>query len=103
AVGQEQEVEALLDTGFTGSLTLPPALIANLGLPWVSREDAILANGTVEQFAIYAATVIWDGLARPILVEAIDATPLLGMTLLIGHDLRARVKIGGLVQIEAIP
>lgn len=103
AAGHEQEVEALLDTGFTGSLTLPPAVIANLGLPWVSREDAILANGAVEQFDIYAATVIWDGVARAILVEAIDATPLVGMTLLIGYDLRARVQIGGLVQIEAIP
>jgi predicted aspartyl protease len=26
--GQEQEIELVLDTGFSGSLTLPPALIA---------------------------------------------------------------------------
>jgi predicted aspartyl protease len=58
ALAQEQEVEAILDTGFTGSLTLPPMLIAGLGLPWRSRANAILANGTVEQFDIYAATVL---------------------------------------------
>ena len=33
AVGHEHEIEAVLDTGFNGSLTLPPALIAALGLP----------------------------------------------------------------------
>lgn len=103
ASGQEQEVEAVLDTGFTGSLTLPPAVIAHLGLPWLSREEAILANGAVEEFDIYAATVVWDGVARRTLVQAVEAVPLLGMTLLVGYDLRARITVGGLVQIEAIP
>jgi predicted aspartyl protease len=30
--GQEQEIAAVTDTGFDGTLTLPPALIATLGL-----------------------------------------------------------------------
>ena len=29
---QEQEIQAVIDTGFDGSLTLPPKLIATLGL-----------------------------------------------------------------------
>ena len=103
ALAQEQEVEAILDTGFTGSLTLPPMLIAGLGLLWRSRANAVLANGTVEQFDIYAATVLWDGMPRPILVQAIDTAPLLGMALLEGYDLHARVIRGGSVQLEAIP
>jgi clan AA aspartic protease len=103
AAAQEQEVEAILDTGFTGSLPLPPTLITNLGLPWRSRANAVLANGTVEQFDIYAGTVLWDGMPRQILVQAIDTAPLLGMALLEGYDLRARVIVGGDVQLEAIP
>jgi clan AA aspartic protease len=103
SAGQEQEVEAVLDSGFTGALTLPPALIAHLGLPWRSNSNAILANGKVEQLAIHAATIIWDGTPRPILIQAIDNVPLLGMALLVGHDLRARIEVGGLVQIEAMP
>jgi hypothetical protein len=37
ADGREQEIKAVLDTGFNGSLTLPPAVIANLGLQWRTR------------------------------------------------------------------
>jgi len=103
AAGQEQEVEAVLDSGFTGSLTLPPSLIANLGLPWRSRSSAILADGKIQQLDIHRATIIWDGLPRQILIHAIDNDPLLGMALLVGYDLRARVTVGGLVQIEAVP
>ena len=103
AAAREQQVEAILDTGFTGSLTLPPALIASLGLPWRSLGGAVLANGSVEQFDVYAATVVWDGTPRRVLVQAIDTAPLLGMALLVGYDLRARVIDGGAVAIEAIP
>src|SRR5207253_11506880 len=103
SAGQQQEVEAVFDSGFTGSLTLPPSLIASLGLPWRSRSSAILANGRVEQIDIHAGAIIWDGISRPILIQALDNVPLLGMALLVGYDLRARVTVGGLVQIEAAP
>jgi clan AA aspartic protease len=103
SIGREQQVETILDSGFTGSLTLPPSIIANLALPWRSRSSAILANGMVELFDLYVATIIWDGLPRRILVQAIDNVPLLGMALLAGYDLHARVVVGGFVQIEAVP
>ena len=59
--GQEHEVEAVIDTGFTGFLTLPSARIASLGLTWRGREQGILADGNMQVFDVYAATVIWDG------------------------------------------
>ena len=43
--GQEHEIEAVIDTGFDGSLTLPPALITALELPWRRRGRALLADG----------------------------------------------------------
>lgn len=103
AAGTEQEIETVVDTGFNGSLTLPPALISSLGLTRVMRGRTTLANGNVEEFDVYSANVIWDGAARSILVPAIGTAPLLGMNLLLGYDLRARIAIGGFVQIEAIP
>ena len=53
AHGREHEVEAILDTGFTGSLTLPMNIITMLRLPWRSRGLVILANGTEDLCDMY--------------------------------------------------
>lgn len=103
AGGQEQEIEAIIDTGFSGSLTLPLSFIDALGLPWRTRGSAILANGSEDQFDIYAATVLWDGTPRNILVEAADTDPLVGMGLLSGYDIHIQVAEGGSVIIRALP
>lgn len=100
--GQDQVIEAIVDTGFTGALTLPPGVIASLGLPWRTRGSAVLANGSIDQFDIHAGTVIWDGVPRSILVEAADTNPLVGMRLIHGHDLRIRAIQGGAVEIEPL-
>ena len=103
ANGQEQEVEAILDTGFSGSLTLPPAIIAAFGLPWRTRGTVILANGSEDQFDIYAAIIRWNGTLRNILVEAADTDSLVGMALFTGYDVHLQVVEGGHVIIEALP
>jgi clan AA aspartic protease len=100
--GASREIETIIDTGFTGSLTLPPTWIQELGLPHRSRSSAVLANGNFEVFDVYAGTVIWDGHTRPILIQAINNAPLLGMNLLADHDLRIRVTAGGVVEIAAV-
>ncbi len=102
ATQKQFELETILDTGFTGSLTLPRAIIDSLGLTWRSRSSAILANGQVEECDVYAARVIWDDAERSILVEAVENDPLLGMGLLVGYDLRARVIVDGFVEIERV-
>lgn len=59
--GQEQQIEAVVDTGFDGWSSLPPALIALLGLPWRRRGRALLADGSESVFDIYEGTVVWEG------------------------------------------
>jgi clan AA aspartic protease len=93
--GQPQDVEAIIDTGFNGFLTLPPALIAVLGLPWLCREQGELADGSVLTFDVYVATVDWNGQSKSVEVEAADAQPLLGMALMQGFELRIQVIPGG--------
>lgn len=100
--GQEVEIETTLDTGFTGFLTLPPADIATLGLPFAQYHRATLADGSVGRLEVYAATVIWDGEERDIDVLAIGTESLLGMSLLEGSDVRLQVTDGGLVVIEPL-
>ena len=100
--GTVHELEAVVDTGFNGTLTLPSETITALRLPWRTRGSALLADGSEDIFDIYAATIVWDGVPRPILVEAVDMMPLVGMRLLADHDLCLRAKPGGTVQIAAV-
>jgi len=44
--GQTREVAAVVDTGFNGYLTLPPTLVADLGLSVVGDGEAIHADGS---------------------------------------------------------
>ena len=101
--GIARHVEALVDTGFAGSLTLPMSLIRVLALPWDGREIGIMADGTVHSFEVFLAGVEWDGTVRTISVFAADSQPLIGAELLAGHDLFIRMVNGGAVTIAAAP
>ncbi len=99
--GQEREIEAVIDTGFNGFLTLPPALVAELGLAFQSEGWATLANGNVETFDIYGVTMFWDGQPRYVDADAVGPTPLVGMALLHRHNLNIDIEDGGRVAIQA--
>ena len=99
--GQTQEIEAVIDTGYNGFLTLPTAMVAELGLPFLGPSRATLANGAVETFDVHDATVLWDGQLRDIEADATGATPLIGMLLLDRHNLNIDVERGGSVIIQA--
>ncbi|HEX5442402.1 MAG TPA: hypothetical protein VFW87_01175 [Pirellulales bacterium] len=101
--GAEATLDAVIDTGFTASLTLPPTVVAALGLNRQSGGGAVLADGSVRQFDVYAAEVIWGGIWRPVLVSGVGNEVLVGMRLLQGHDLRMAVVHGGLIEIAPLP
>jgi clan AA aspartic protease len=101
--GTELEVDAIVDPGFTASLTLPAAAMSTLGLARQSSAGAVLADRSVRQFDIYEAEVEWDGKWRPVLVPLVGEEALLGMRLLAGHEFRIRVVPGGWVEISQLP
>jgi len=100
---RQEEVEAVIDTRYTASLTLPPALIAALGLRWQTVDRVTLADGSECIFDVYEATVVWDGKARHILVDEADTDPLVRMRLLRGHELKMQVRARGKVTIKRLP
>lgn len=77
-------VETVLDTGFTGHLTLPPAMVQTLSLSIVGSAESVLADGSVVVEDVCIARVLWYGEERPVRVLVSDTTPLLGMALLRG-------------------
>ncbi|MBW3622852.1 MAG: clan AA aspartic protease [Armatimonadetes bacterium] len=97
ACGQEQEIEFIIDTGFTGEMTLTPHHIRTLGLTLLGTGRAVLANGSIDTFDYYEATALWDGQARVVSAESANTSPLIGMRLLQGYHLHLHIVDGGKV------
>ncbi|MCY3603081.1 MAG: aspartyl protease family protein [Chloroflexi bacterium] len=98
--GESRPVDAVVDTGFSRFLTLPPSLVEELGLPFAGARLVILADGSEVALDAYAASVLWDGHMREIVAYAADTTPLVGMSMLDGHSLYVEVEDGGRVVIQ---
>jgi clan AA aspartic protease len=99
---QHQLVDAVIDTGFNGFLTLPADIIAALGLPWNGSDIVTLGDGSETFFDLYAATVIWDGVYRDVDVAESETEPLIGMSMLYGYRLQVDAIEGGVVKIESL-
>ena len=94
---------AVVDTGFSGYMTLPPSTITGLQLPFLSSRVFSLGDNAQVNFDIYKATLLWDGRDRDIEVLASEAHPLVGMSLLKGFRITIDAVDGGEVRIELRP
>jgi clan AA aspartic protease len=95
-------LKAVIDTGYTGSLTLPPDLISDLGLVCIAQQEGVLGNGEMHLFDVYEGAVIWDGQVSTIEINESRSDPLIGMGLLEGYELRIESIAGGTVRIQAL-
>ena len=100
--GRNQEIDAIVDTGFTGELTLPPETVISLDLAYYGRTTGVLADGSERLLYVFEAAVLWGNQERRVAVYAADAT-LLGMGLLYGHELTIQVVEEGNISIRALP
>jgi len=98
--GAEQVVEAVIDTGYTGSLTLPAGVVAALNLTRRSGGQAVLADGSKRRFDTFAADVFWGGSWVGVVASVIGDESLLGMSLLAGRGLWVEVVPGGVVEVR---
>ena len=98
--GQLQSVDVVLDTGFTGYLTLPPDSIRSLGLPFGGYRTFELAKGESFEFSNYHAMVSWHEHLSDVLVVESDSAPLIGMDLIWNSSVRMEAWADGEVVIE---
>ena len=98
--GDSRTVEAVLDTGFNGHLTLSHDLIESLGLDYASEIQMVLADGEDTTVYSYQGFVNWFGQTRRAEIIASEGVPLLGMSLLDGCKITMRVRAGGEALIE---
>jgi clan AA aspartic protease len=92
----------VIDTGYTGSLTLPPSFVTALNLNWQKVDRGMLADGSECLFDVFEAELEWDGQLRRVLVDEADTDPLVGMALLSGYELRVEVCSQGRVEIAPL-
>ncbi len=99
---QTKLITAVIDTGYTGFLSLPSEIITELNLSWTGIDRGTLGDGSEVTFDVYAAKVIWDGEYRDIPINEAETDPLVGISLLYGYDLHIQTVEGGSVTIKRI-
>jgi clan AA aspartic protease len=100
--GRVLEAEAIVDTGFSGFLSLTQEMVAELGLSSEGRMRGILADGSETFFPVYKAIILWHGQPQLTYVSAVESDPLLGMGMLHGSEFAMQVVEGGEVSIRAL-
>ena len=100
--GKRITVDAVIDTGFTGQLALPTAVVDMLSFPVQGVRSAMLGDGRRVMVEVYGAQVLWQGELREVQLLAMEGS-LIGMSLLYGSDVHLRVVEGGSVTVDAAP
>ena len=103
ANGHVHRIEATIDTGFNGCLTLPPDFAQLLGLPPAPSLDITMANDATEAFPTYTGTVLWHGQHRSVQIVELHGKPLVGLELLWDSLLTAEITDHGAVSIAPLP
>jgi clan AA aspartic protease len=98
-LGQSSEIEAMIDTGFSGYLTLPASVIAQLALTYDRSEKYELGDNSEREFEIYRIRISWDGQDRTVFALSTESDPLVGMSTFRGCDIFIAVVDGGDIRI----
>ena len=95
-----QDLEVVVDTGFTGACSLPEPIAQELGLHSTEMRHLILANGQPFQTGVCAARLLWHGQPIDVLAHIMGDKPMIGTTLLAKCHLAIDWWDGGDVVIE---
>ena len=101
--GYAHRLEAAVDTGFTGELSLPAHRINDLGLVPRAPLEFTLANAVTESFDTYHGSMLWHGSRVEVRVVAAEGTPLIGVGLLRDNLLTAAIAYNGAITISPLP
>ena len=107
--GAMEDVNFIIDSGYTGEMTLPQGIINRLNLGAAEYDDyeaaptVMLADGVIMMVEVYVTSVWWHDRLRSVEVDSIGSTPLIGMGLLRGSNLSVDAIPGGLATITELP
>jgi clan AA aspartic protease len=81
---------------------LPVDLVMQLGLPFVAKIQANLADNSKTSTNAHAVKIVWNGIEREVIVLAMGLRPLLGTALLEDYHLSIDFYEGGTVLVDEI-
>ncbi len=99
---EARQIQAVIDTGYNGYLTLPDHLITAHRLLFAGHRRAALADGSHVILEVYLATVLWHRREREVVVCRVEGAPLVGMSLLRGSRVTIDVVDDGDVIIDEL-
>ncbi len=97
--GHTYRLEAAIDTGFNGELTLPSDWIRRLGLAPGEAIEFTMANDAIESFDTYHGSMLWNGNRIEVQIVETEGMPLIGVGLLLGNLLTAAIAYDGAITI----
>ena len=95
-------VVAVIDTGFTEWLALPPEAIEILGLQLIGVRRIRFGNLARELVSVYEARVKWCEEWRTISVHRVPGDPTIGMEMLRGHRIDFDALGDAEIDVEAV-
>lgn len=102
AEGSRPALDFVVDTGFSGAMSMPVSWIKAMNYPWSRSTTSILADGSVIDVDVYEGRILWDNKERAVPIDATEGDLLIGMELLQGFELRIQVVVDGLVTIAPL-
>ena len=101
--GASAVIEAILDTGFSGELSVSTDVVRRLGLNIVDFTQAIIAGGRAIRVPWCFMELRFGGMSREILALVMDGMPLLGMSALLDQAVSIQAWPGGAVRLSGKP
>ncbi len=95
-------LDFVVDTGFTGYLSLPLRAVDAMQLPYLEDIPATLADDTDVNMAVHLGRIRWNGGERDVRILAGVRRPLLGTALLAGHEMLAQFQDGGTLTLTSL-
>ena len=100
SIGVLQTLEVVVDTGFTGPMSLPESIVLELGLDRRGNRPLTMADGRTELTPTYQAGLLWHGQPIDVLAYMMGDKPMVGVALLSPCHLAIDLWDGGAVVIE---
>lgn len=99
----EAMINAIVDTGFSGSVSVPESLAEEMDLSPGGFSNAYLADGSRLTYRYFRGRITWHGREVSVPISMIGGEVLIGMALLERSRLSIEIKYAGSALIDPLP